>query len=322
MSKKKLVVLLPQSLDAPPGFDEVPELVNLVLTKSTSDAVREISDAHAYFQWDFTSTAIHQATVFPNLSWIHAASLGVDTLLTPEIVDSRVQVTNTRGVYEYPIAEYVLAMMLFHFKDFATTLDLKAQKRWSWRPTHSLQGKTVAIIGPGAIGSEIDKLLTAVGVNVVSVGRTPRAGSLGERPVHGVTDLPFILSAVDGVVLALPLTDETEGFMSEERFSMMRQGSFFINIGRGKLVDENALFNALGSRKISFAGLDVFATEPLPESSPFWELPNVFVSPHMSADVYGWRDKISQLFVANLKRWLNGEELLNIVDKTKFSKNK
>ena len=322
MEKKRVIVLLPKSLAYPPKFDEVPRLVDLFVTQSEEEAVSALPTADAYFQWDFASTALSKAISLDRLSWVHAASLGVDTILTDRVVNSEVQVSNSQGVYEYPIAEYVLAMILYHYKDFSTTLRFKEEKQWAWRPTQTLVEKEVALVGPGAIGSEIHKLLRAAGMKVTLVGRTARAADETNPAIYALNELSEILPKMDGVVLSLPLTDQTKGFMSAEQFSQLSRGAFFVNIGRGGLVDENALVTALQSGHLSFAGLDVFATEPLPTDSPLWKMDNVFVSPHMSADVAGWRDRISEIFVGNLKKWLAAEPLSNLVNKNKLSKKK
>ncbi|WP_425595336.1 D-2-hydroxyacid dehydrogenase [Pseudonocardia thermophila] len=255
--------------------------------------------------WDFLSDAVRDAWPHADTSalrWVHTASAGVDRLIFPGLVESAVVVTNSRGVFDGPIAEYVLGLVIAQAKDFATTLALQARREWRHRETERLAGRRAVVVGGGPIGAAIAGHLRAIGLRVDVVGRR-------EFP-----DLPGLLPDADWLILAVPLTDATRGMLDARLLARLPARARVINVGRGALVVEEDLVAALREGRIAGAALDVFTTEPLPQSSPFWELPNVIVSPHMSGDVAGWRAELAQLFAANLERYRRGEPLVNIVD--------
>ncbi|MER9159316.1 D-2-hydroxyacid dehydrogenase [Mesorhizobium sp. M0778] len=255
----------------------------------------------------------------PKLEWIHTASVGVNLVVSPEIVASDIVVTHTRGVFEYPIAEYVLGILLMVAKDFRTTWESQRAKEWNWRLTGLLRGQTVVVIGPGAIGKEIFKMLNAVGVHVIAVGRRAVADDPVFGHIHAMDDLETLLPSADAVILCLPLTSATTGIMDKTRFSQMKRGACFINIGGGGLVDEDALIAALREGQVGTAGLDVFAVEPLPNDHPFWSMEQVFVSPHMSGDLHDWEDRTAAKYIENLGRWVEGMPLEHVIDKARFN---
>ncbi|UVK50361.1 D-2-hydroxyacid dehydrogenase (plasmid) [Mesorhizobium sp. AR02] len=317
MPRRKIVALLPVAFDQSSTFlSEADNLADIVLTQSTDEAIRELQDADGFLLWDIFNPVIRNNPLPPKLKWIHIAGVGVDAALSSDLASSEIVVTNTRGVFEYPIAEYVLGLLLMVAKDFRNTIKFQHTKEWKKRETFALRGQTVLLIGPGAIGREIFNLLSAVGVNVIAVGRhqTMNDPLFGRR--HSMDELEYLLPAADAVILSLPLTSETAGVMNKTRFSQMKPGSSFINIGRGGLVDEDALLEALKDGRIGTALLDVFAVEPLPKDHPFWSMPQVFVSPHMSADLHGWRGHVVAKFIENLERWVTGKPLENVIDKT------
>lgn len=248
-----------------------------------------------------------------DLRWIHSSGIGLDALLTPEIVDSGLTVTISRGISERPISEWVLAVLLLMAKDLRTTLDLQRERRWEHRESQLLEGRKVALLGTGEVGKAIARLLRAAGLDVEVFGRTAREDDvLG--PVSALDDLDDALSGKDDVVLALPLTESTRGVVGRDRLSRMKPGARLVNVGRGPLVDEEALVEALESGRLGGAALDVFYDEPLPGDHPFWGMPNVLVSPHMSGDVLGWRDDVVALLIENLGRWERQEPLLHVAD--------
>ena len=170
------------------------------------------------------------------------------------------------------------------------------------------------MIGAGGIGREIGRLAQAVGMEVTVAARSARADDEFGHIV-GMDELDAALPAADAVALCAPLTPETDGMIDARRVGLLREDTWFINVGRGQLVDEPALAEGLRHGRIGAAALDVFAAEPLPESSPLWELPNVLITPHMSGDLVGWRDALGAVFADNLRRWLAGAPLRNVVDK-------
>ena len=250
--------------------------------------------------------------------WIHVAASGVEPMLFPAVThDPDVVVTNSRGVYERAIAEYVLGFVLAMAKDLPGMLE--HQQRGEWRPRDSepIGGRGVLVWGTGPIGRAIARMLRAVGMGACGGGRGPVDGDPDFGTVHGPATLHAALGDADYVVLAAPLTAQTRGMVDARAIAAMKPGARLINVGRGALVDEEALIDALAHGHLTGAALDVFATEPLPAESPLWSMPGVIVSPHTAGEVHGWRQSLADLFAANLRRYQSGRPLLNVIDKTR-----
>lgn len=274
------------------------------------------ADTDVLLLWDFTSRAVPASWCEPNrLNWLHVAAAGVDTVLCDPLRDSSTVLTNSRGVFEAPIAEYVLGLVLAYVKDLPGTLADQAERRWRHRETERLAGRTALVVGTGPIGRAIGRLLTAAGLRVSGVGRTARAEDPDLGTVHPFDELPRHLPGADFVVLAAPLTERTTGMVDATALAAMRPTARLINVGRGPLVVTDDLVAALRAGRLAGAALDVFETEPLPADSPLWTMPGVVVSPHMSGDVIGWRAALAELFVDNFVRWQAGMPLRNVVDK-------
>ncbi|MFE3857377.1 D-2-hydroxyacid dehydrogenase [Streptomyces griseorubiginosus] len=270
-----------------------------------------LPSADVLLVWDFTSTAVRDAWPGegPRPRWVHTASAGVDHLMCPELVASDTRVTNARGVFDRPIAEYVAALVLTMAKDLPRTLELQREGVWRHRESQRVAGTRACVVGSGPIGRAIVATLKALGIVTALVGRRSRTG------IHGPDDLDRLMARADWVIAAAPLTPETRGMFDARRFGVMQPSARFINIGRGQLVVEEALVEALTKRWIAGAALDVFATEPLPPESPLWRVPGLIVSPHMSGDTVGWRDELGAQFVELFDRWDAGRSLTNVVDK-------
>jgi phosphoglycerate dehydrogenase-like enzyme len=250
------------------------------------------------------------------LRWIASASAGVEYLLFPELVASDVIVTNAAGIFDEPMAEYALALISGVCADLPATIRLQAERRWLHRETRRLAGSTILVLGAGGIGRAIARLLNRAGAHAQCVARTAREDPDPDiRHIAALADLPTLLPAADFVVLALPLTAETEHIIGARELASMRPQTWLVNLGRGRLVDESALAAAASAGEIGGAALDVFETEPLPAGSPLWALPNVIVSPHMSGDARGWDTALTDLFGAQLRRYRSGQPLANVVDK-------
>ncbi|MEV7070101.1 D-2-hydroxyacid dehydrogenase [Streptomyces sp. NPDC091972] len=270
-----------------------------------------LPSADVLLVWDFTSTAVRDAWPGegPRPRWVHTASAGVDHLMCPELAASDTVVTNARGVFDQPIAEYVAALVLTMAKDLPRTLELQREGVWRHRESQRVAGTRACVVGTGPIGRAIVATLKALGITTALVGRRPRTG------IHGPDDLDRLMARADWVIAAAPLTAETHGMFDARRFGTMQPSARFINIGRGPLVVEEALVEAVSKRWIAGAALDVFATEPLPPESPLWRVPGLIVSPHMSGDTVGWRDELGAQFVELYERWSAGRSLTNVVDK-------
>ncbi|GAA3256537.1 D-2-hydroxyacid dehydrogenase [Streptomyces labedae] len=276
-----------------------------------STLAERLPHADVLLVWDFTSHAVRRAWPGegPRPRWVHTASAGVDHLLCPELAASDTVVTNARGVFDGPIAEYVAGLVLAFAKDLPRTLRLQRERTWLHRETRRVAGTRACVVGSGPIGRAVAGTLEALGVRTALVGRAAREG------VHGPEDLDRLLARADWVVAAAPLTEETRGMFDARRFGLMQPSAYFVNVGRGELVVEDALVRAVRDRWIAGAALDVFAAEPLADDSPLWELEGVVVSPHMSGDTVGWRDELAAQFVELYELWEAGGPLGNVVDK-------
>lgn len=299
-----------------PGLEAISNDVRLQFAADAGTLERAIPETDILLSWDFRAGVLERIwRQASRLQWVHWAGAGVDAALFPAFRDSDVVLTNARGVFDQPIAEYVLGLVLCFAKGFPRTVRAQQRKHWDFRYSESIQGKTALLVGVGNIGRAIGAVLAAAGMDVTGIGRTARDGDPLFGEVHALEKLDRLLSGADYVINITPSTPATRNLFSAGRFHRMKPGARFINVGRGDAVDESALVEALHAGRIAGAALDVFAREPLPEDSPLWELDNVIVSPHMSGDV---RDSVYGLvdqFVDNLRRYLNGEPLHNVVDK-------
>ncbi len=255
----------------------------------------------------------------PKLKWIQVMSAGVNRFLDTEMVESPVIMTNVSGIHAVPISEFVLGLMLMFVKQAPLCFQMKQEKQWRRFTATVLRSKTVGIVGLGNIGREVARLAKAFGMRVLATRRS--AKRVGRARYVDIlfpqTQLRELLEESDFVALTLPLTPETKKFFGEEELRAMKSTAYLINIARGGIVDEEVLIRALEQHWIAGAGLDVFATEPLPTDSRLWELPNVILSPHSSGSMEDYDIRATELFIENLRRYLNGEKLLNVVDKKK-----
>lgn len=274
-----------------------------------------IQDADAVFVWDFMGTQLRDAwDAATRVQWVHVAASGVHPLLFPGLVDSSVVLTNSRGVFDRAMAEFVLGAVLAHAKDLPATLALQRKHTWRHRETRMVAGSAVLIVGAGSVGRATASLLRAAGCRVTGVARAPRDDPVFDRVV-ACTDLDSELPDADYVVVTAPLTEQTAGLLGAPAFSRMKPTAVLINVGRGPIVDEDALLAALGAGQLAGAVLDVFREEPLPAGHPFWENPQVIVSPHMCGDFQGYTSTLVDLFADNFAAWRSGRPLRNVVDK-------
>ena len=264
----------------------------------------------------------------PRLTWVHSATSGVERALTPVALERGLVVTNARGVFSRPIAEYVLMMILSVSRRLPQLLELQRERTWQPLEGVELRDVTVGIVGLGSIGRAVGALATAFGCRVVAVRRRGEAGSasslrddegelFGEivlDRVGGPETLPELLAESDFIVLAAPLTSETEQMINAETLAMVKPGAWLINVARGRLIDERALIRALREGGLGGAVLDTFREEPLPATSPFYDLPNVIVTPHTAWSSGRVLDRSVELFCENLRRFAKGDPLLNVVD--------
>lgn len=302
--------------DAPPPDMRAIEAEAVVRYTDAAGLSEALPGADALFVYDFLSTAVPGAwPAADKLRWLHIASAGVDPVLFPGIRDSDVVLTNSRGVFDGAIAEYVLGVILTFAKDFTRSWDLQRQKQWQHRESERISGRRVLVVGTGPIGRSIARLLRVAGMEVAGVGRRPREDDPDFGDVYASSELARHLPEADYVVAVAPLTEQTKGIFDAEAFAAMKPGSRFVNVGRGELVVTSDLVDALRAEQVGGAALDVFDTEPLPPDSPLWTMKNVLISPHMSGDFIGWRNTLVEVFADNFRRWRTGEPLRNVVDK-------
>jgi phosphoglycerate dehydrogenase-like enzyme len=264
----------------------------------------------------------------PHLSWVHSASSGVELAITPAALERGLVVTNARGVFSRPIAEYVLMMILAVSRRLPQLLELQRERTWQPLEGAELRDVTVGIVGLGSIGRAVAALATGFGCRVVAVRRRSEAGAAPSSPdidghptddividrIGGPETLPELLAEADFIVLAVPLTPETEGMIDAETLASVKPGAWLINVARGRLIDERALLRALQDGDLGGAVLDTFRDEPLSPGSPFYDLPNVIVTPHTAWSSGRVLDRSVELFCDNLRRFAAGEPLLNVVD--------
>lgn len=315
MSRPVIVVLGEHAADRPPHLESLEDRVDLRLTDAAGLG-EAVQGARGLFLWDFFSTAVSEVWEHcGDLEWIHVAAAGVDSLLFDELRASEVTVTNARGTFDRPIAEFVLGSVLAHAKLVHESYRLQQQHVWAHRETQSVTGSRALVIGTGAIGREIARLLRAVGLEVRGVGRTARSDDPDFGTVVASADLAAQVGWCDHLVNAAPLTPATTGLIDAAVLDAMKPTAHLVNIGRGASVVQSDLAAALADGVIAGASLDVFEEEPLPPDSPLWDAPGCVISAHMSGDVVGWRDTLARQFVANAERWLAGEPLHHVVDK-------
>ena len=264
----------------------------------------------------------------PRLAWVHSASAGVERALTPTALSRGIVITNARGVFSRPIAEYVMMMILAVSRKLPGLLELQRERTWQPLEGTELRDVTVGIVGLGSIGRAVGALATAFGCRVVATRRRPEAGnasrddeelSFGEAMldrVGGPETLPALLAESDFVVLVVLLMTEIENMIDADTLAAMKPGAWLINVARGRLVDERALLRALRDGPIGGAILDTFRDEPLQPSSPFYDLPNVIVTPHTAWSSARVLDRSIDLFCDNLRRYRAGQPLRNVVDPT------
>lgn len=282
---------------------------------TVADGLAEaLRGADVLFVDDFRTTAIPDAwSAADRLSWLHVGGTGVDAVLFDELIASDVIVTNTRGIFDTAIAEYVLAQILNFAKDLPESLRLQREHTWRHRESQRLCDATVLIVGTGSIGRATARMLRAVGMQVRGLGRRARE----DDPDFGTvtTDLYAELPGADYVVALAPLTPRTRNMFDAAAFTNFKPHARFINVGRGELVLTDDLVAALRAGTLAGAALDVVDPEPLPPGHALWDLPNVHLTPHNSGDFAGWRREITAAFAGNFRKWIDGRPLDNVVDK-------
>lgn len=303
--------------------------------RELTEAIAQVSNGHVKVQFanteDEAQTLVSDADILlahrltpnlygagPKLSWVHLSSAGVDHSLFDPFTESEVVLTNSRGLHARPMAEWVLGALLY----WAQRLDIAEE----WRRTHEwkepkkrmteqrriLAGMTALVVGYGEVGKGIADSLLAAGLKVEAVASSERSGKLH---VYSIEQLEERLEQNEIVVLTLPLTKQSRGLFNRRLFPLMKEGSVFVNVARGAIVDEADLVAALKSGKPAYALLDVFATEPLSPDSELFNLTNVYMTPHVSGNFPDYTRMVHDIFIENLTHYLNGSPMRFVVDK-------
>jgi phosphoglycerate dehydrogenase-like enzyme len=279
----------------------------------------EIPDTDVFIGWSLRPP---QFVAAKKLRWIHSPAAAVHQLMFPELIESGVVVTNSTGIHGSVVAEHAIAVLLALAKRLPQAMQYQAKRTWSqdqlWheRPRpREVADTTVAVIGMGGIGREFTTRAKALGMKVLAVRENPAKGTGGADAVYSPPEIDSVLPQADYVLLCTPVTPATTGLINAARLSKMKPDAYLINVGRGPLIDEAALLQALQERRIAGAALDVFNEEPLPADSPFWSLTNLLITPHTAAVTERLWERHYKLIVENLNRFLAGQPLLNEVDK-------
>ncbi|MGM7703300.1 D-2-hydroxyacid dehydrogenase [Pseudalkalibacillus sp. Hm43] len=261
---------------------------------------------------DLKPESIQVAT---NLKWIHVLSAGLDKMPFQAIKERNMLVTNARGIHQVPMAEYTIGMMLQVTRNLALIHENQKDKVWNRRvKMEELHGKTIGVLGAGAIGSEIARLSKAFRMKTIGVNRSGNPADHFDETMK-ISELDSLLQEVDFLVSVLPRTKETHQLLKKEHFEQMQEHAVFINIGRGTTVDQDGLVEAMRENQIAHAVLDVMEEEPLPEDSVLWEMENVTVTPHISGITPQYQDRAFEQFLSNLRVYRTGEgNYMNKID--------
>ncbi len=294
---------------------EFPE-VRFESPRTADEADRLLPEADAVLGWAVRPDNFESAR---RLKWVQVTAAGVGGLLFPALVESPVIVTNGRGIHAQSMAEHTLGVILSFARRLHLSRDAQRERRWSQQQlwaTHGFDqvaGTRLGLVGLGAVGGAIARGARALGVEVVAVRKHPDSSESDSQ--WGVDRLEELIRSSDWLVLAAPLTSETRGLIGARELSWMKPNAVLINLGRGPLVDEAALIRALRDGRIGGAGLDVFEREPPEAESPFWEMPNVILTAHVSGLGPRYWERSMDLFRRNLRAFLSGAPLENVVDK-------
>jgi phosphoglycerate dehydrogenase-like enzyme len=323
MPKPKLLVISPTDHYALRNLEPLRDLCELSISNDQTDIEKLAPQAEVILFCGLSGAAVDFPAVFRlagSVRWIHSLAAGVEKVLFPELIASTVPVTNARGVFKRSLAEFAVLGILFHTKRVRRLIDNQRAKKWDDFTVGFANERVMGVVGYGEIGRECALLAKAMGLKIHALRRNPAKSAddpLLDR-VFGPDALHEMLRETDVLLCSTPLTPETRHLISDAEFACMKPGTIVINVGRGAVIDEAALVRALQEGRIAGASLDVFEIEPLPDTSPLWNMANVLISPHCTDRTIDpdWLDLSMQFFVANFRRYLAGQPLENLVDKT------
>jgi phosphoglycerate dehydrogenase-like enzyme len=283
--------------------------------RSDEDVARRLAETEVMYGFRLDGDSVKRAA---RLKWVQATSAGIERALFPEFVNSSIVLTSASGIHAVQISEHALAMMLSLARKLPQFVRRQAKGVWDTAPSDEMgevYEKTLGIVGLGNIGEALAVRAKALGMRVVGVKNSPLGYNGAADEVMGPGAMERVFRESDYVVALLPVTAGTTGIISAAMIAAMKPTAFFVNLGRGATVDEEALVAAIEYGKIAGAGLDVFAKEPLPARSKLWKMENVIITPHVAGTSPRYWERATALFSENLRRYAAGEELLNVVDK-------
>ena len=296
----------------------LPKDVRVVISNRFEELMSHAPEADAILYADGDGALLARVlTLARRARWIHSLWTGVEGILKPEMLSHPAPLTNGRGVFRWPLADWVVAMMLYFSFDFPRVLQQQQQQLWKPFISKTLNGLTLGIVGYGAIGSAAAARARVFEMKIGALRRRPEMfeGDVLVDQNYAPNQLKDLMAASDYLLVCTPLTEQTRGLIGEAEIAAMKPSAVLMNVGRGPVVNEAALVRALQSGAIRGAALDVFDTEPLPADHPFWKMPQVFVSPHTADRVEGFLMPAWESFLENLNRFRRGQTLLNVVDK-------
>jgi phosphoglycerate dehydrogenase-like enzyme len=298
---------------------ELPEKTGIAAGNAPEAFERAAPEASVIFNWSGSRALLREVfAMAPKVRWVHSRAAGLDNLLFPELVESPVPLTNGSGVFSQSLGEFALGAILYFAKDFRRMIRNQMAGCWEQFDIAEISGQTVGIVGYGDIGRAVATRVRALGMRVLALKRhgpplynvDPLVDQI-YSPEHRIE----MISRCDYIVASAPLTPETRSMIGEAEFAAMKPSAVVINIGRGPVIDEDAMLKALTGGHIKGAGLDVFTHEPLPEGHPFYRLENVLLSPHCADHTADWLEQAMRFFLENFERFRKGEPLRNVVDK-------
>ncbi len=326
----KVVILLHDEFDMwqPPAWFaarlrvDFPQMqVSQPSGKRRDEDEQELSNADVMIGWSLRPDQLRAAT---RLRWIYSITAAVDQFLFPELVASDVSICNAGRVHGPVVAEHAIAMVMALAKRVPSAVRYQDRRKWAmeaiWneRPRpREIRGSTMALVGLGSIGAEIAAMSSALKMRVLGIREHPERGAEGAHEVLGYDSLDTAIARADFVVLAAPQTARTNKLVDGRRLQLFKPNAYLVNVARGSLVDEAALVTALRTRQLAGAALDVFAEEPLPKRSPLWKMPQVLITPHTAFLTEKVWERHYALFADNLRRYLLGQPLIELVDKTR-----
>ena len=298
-----------------PALPRMPGGTRALVAHNVEDALALAPQADAMLVATGNAAALERIwRAAPRLRWIHTRPAGVDHLLFADLVQSPIPMTNSRGVFSSSLAEFAVFGLLFFLESTRLLLRNQQLAKWAHYEPGALRGQAVGIVGLGDIGRACATVIRPFGASIVGLRRSGRPDPVADEvmPADRILDM---VASVDHVVVATPLTEETHHLIGDRVLGAMRPGAILVNVGRGKVVDETALLAALDQGRLSGAALDVFEQEPLPPDHPFWRMENVLISPHTADHTKDWEANTMEPFLDNVRRFRDGEPLLNPVDK-------